>query len=963
MPAITQILRGRQRRQKKYDTTFARRTGLGCAIGISILATLTFITITVYFSFLASSLPSIETIPLLLNPSDGLLLTPTRFYDRSGQHVLVELENPAIEKRSYSSINNSGESIPKNLIQAILLTLDPDFWNHPGFNLPIRNTLPEKTLARSLAQELLLWNEKPGQRRDLREIILASQITHKYGREQVLEWYINSAYFGNVIYGAASASEVYFDKTIDEINLTEAAILAAVAESPTINPFDAPNVVIQRAKDVIADMHSQGLISSDQVDSADEFEPEFQEPIEQEENIAPAFTNLVWEQLSPKIPFPRLERGGFIITTTLNYELQFQSSCTTDIYLSQLSGEEIKIDDCEAERLLPAQNFSNNETSKNLASNSIILDPLNGQILAMVGVTTPGLDPAYLPGHPPGSLLTPFVYLTAFTRGFNPASLMWDIPTLFSEDVNQIANPTGEYQGPIRLRQALANDYLVPTLTTMIQIGAENVWRTMNQFNISIESQSDTGSQIPECPSCQQLFSGNQVTLLEMVQAFGILSNQGTFAGQIINTEDERIHFEPITILRVSDTHGEEWLTVQTPESQPVISAQLAYLLNHILSDEAARWESLGHPNPLEIGRPVAAKLGKTSSGDDIWTIGYTPQLAVGVWIGNLDSVEGDTLDPEVAAALWHAIIKYTTREMPADVWHSPLGINTMVVCDPSGMLPSADCPTVVSDVFLSGHEPTQIDTLYRKYQINRETGRLATVFTPPELIEEQTFMLVPPEANQWAQQVGLLTPPETYDVIYTPNPSPQAQIQSPEIFANLRGNVNIDGSAFGDDFISYRVQVGQGLNPQNWVVISEDITSPIINGTLTSWDTTELNGLYAIQLIVVREGQKVETTTIQVTVDNLPPKVLIAYPEESHVFEFQQGNAITFQIQASDNLSLTAIRYYLDDKLIEQQTQPPFAFPWDQSLGEHTLTINGIDLAGNETTESITFQVIQPRH
>lgn len=961
MPAITQILRARQRRKKKYNATTVRRSGLGCAMAISILSTVTFVAITIYFALLSRDLPAIETLPLLLQPPDGLLLQPTRFYDRDGQHILVELENPAIKERSYVSLGDK-ETLPQELIATTIAILDPNFWNHSGFNIPDRQSAAPKTLAQRLAQDLLLWNEQPGLRRDMRETVLAAQMTHKFGREQVLEWYLNSAYYGNMVYGAASAAEVYFGKTVDEINLTEAAILASVAKSPTINPFDAPDVVIQRAEDIIESLHAQGMISADEQRSANTFEPTFQKPIQSEKNIAPAFTNLVWEQLSPLIPFQRLERGGFVITTTLDYDLQQQSICTTDIYLSQLSGIESSVVDCEAYRLLPAQAFSNNASSENLAANTIILDQLNGQILALVGETTPGLDPAHLPGHAPGSLLTPFVYLTAFTRGFNPASMLWDIPTLFNEEINELANPATEFKGPIRLRQALANDYLVPALTTMIQIGAENVWRTIDQFNVTLSSPENTNSQIPECSSCQLLFSGGEVTLLEMVQAFGILGNQGIFAG-FVNSHGESLELDSKTILRVSDTQGKEWLTDQNPEVQPIISAQLSYLMNHILSDESARWESLGHPNPLEIGRPVAVKLGQTSSGDDVWTIGYTPQLTVGVWLGKTDSFEGENLSPRIAAALWHAITKYASLDQPADVWRAPLGIITMVVCDPSGMLPSADCPTVVSDVFLSGHEPTQVDTLYRKYQINRETGRLATVFTPPELIEEHIFLMVPPEASQWAGQVGLETPPETYDVIYAPNPSPEAQISSPIIFDNLKGEIEIEGSAFGDDFVSYRVQVGQGLNPQNWLAISEDITTPIISGTLTSWDTTSLNGLYAIQLIVVRDEQKVDTTTIQATIDNTPPEVTIAYPEQNQSFEYQPANPITFQIQVSDNVGLNTVEYYLNEKLIEIQTQPPFAFPWEQSLGEHTLTIEVEDLAGNVSTKSINFHVMPHKH
>jgi membrane carboxypeptidase/penicillin-binding protein len=962
MPDITQILRARQRRQEKYDTTSIRRSGLGCAMLISILTSITFVAITILFASLGRDLPSIENIPLLLLPPDGLLLKPTRFYDRDGQHILVELENPHIEERQYIPIDGSEISLPEELIQATVATLDPSFWTHPGIDPFDRQAATRPTITQRLAQDLLLWDEEAGLRRDLRGRILAIQITYQYGRQQVLEWYLNSAYYGNRVYGASSAAEVYFAKNVADLSLAEAAILAAVADSPTINPFDAPDVVSERGSAVMDVMYAQELISKNEVNVAKDETPVFREKPKSDDNIAPAFINLVWEQLASLIPFQRLERGGFEVITTLDFDLQYQAGCTTEIYLSQIEGTASSNDDCSAARLLPAQTLTPHGADQNLVSNTVILDPLNGQILAMVGETTPGLDPAHLPGHAPGSLLTPFVYLTAFTRGFNPASLLWDIPTLFSEEINLISNPGEEFLGPIRLRQALANDYLIPALATMNQIGAENIWRTVDQFNISWSAQNSASTQTLECPDCQYLLSGGEVTLLEMTQAYGILSNQGNFVG-LVNANQDKAVLDSVTILRVSDTHGEEWLANQVPDVQAVTSTQLAYLMNHILSDESARWESLGHPNPLEIGRPVAAKIGQTTSKEDSWTIGYTPQLVVGVWIGKADSLESGEMNPKSAAALWHAIMQYSTRDLPADIWQAPLGINTLTVCDPSGMLPSADCPAVVSEIFLSGHEPTQVDTLYRKYQINRETGRLATVFTPLELIEEQVFMLVPPEASQWAQQVGLETPPETYDVIYTPDPSLQAQITSPQIFSNLKGEVNIEGSAFGEDFVSYRLQVGKGLNPQSWLAISEDITSPIIEGLLTAWDTTQLDGLYAVKLIVVRADQKVETTTIQVTVDNQPPEVAIAYPEANQIFEFQQGVPITFQIQVADNLGLELVEYILDDIVIDTQSQPPFALPWLPTLGEHTLSIRVKDLAGNENTQSLGFYIREPKH
>ena len=195
-----------------------------------------------------------------------------------------------------------------------------------------------------------------------------------------------------------------------------------------------------------------------------------------------------------------------------------------------------------------------------------------------------------------------------------------------------------------------------------------------------------------------------------------------------------------------------------------MITQQLAYLITNILSDEAARWPSLGHPNPLEIGRPVAAKVGGTVDQMDTWTIGYTPQTVVGVWAGNgnSDSLEDGVVPSKVSAALWHAITQFATQDMPPSSWEIPPGINFVDVCDPSGQLPTRHCPIVVSEVFLNGNEPTQFDSLYQSFQINRETELLATVFTPPELIDERVYMLIPPAASGWAATAGISLPPES---------------------------------------------------------------------------------------------------------------------------------------------------------------------------------------------------------
>jgi hypothetical protein len=210
--------------------------------------------------------------------------------------------------------------------------------------------------------------------------------------------------------------------------------------------------------------------------------------------------------------------------------------------------------------------------------------------------------------------------------------------------------------------------------------------------------------------------------------------------------------------------------------------------------------------------------------------------------------------------------MQIASQNLPPDSWPLPADVSVINVCDPSGMLPTANCPNLVSEVFLNGNEPIQADNMYRKYAVNRETGLLATVFTLPQLIEERVYFVVPNDARSWAEGAGLEIPPANYDVIQSPRIDENVNITSPDLFSEVNGDVQIKGTAAGDNFASYRVLVGQGLNPQQWFQVTEGNQS-VTNGLLAEWHTNGLSGLYAVQLQVVRSDQKVDTAIIQVTV------------------------------------------------------------------------------------------------
>jgi membrane peptidoglycan carboxypeptidase len=350
----------------------------------------------------------------------------------------------------------------------------------------------------------------------------------------------------------------------------------------------------------------------------------------------------------------------------------------------------------------------------------------------------------------------------------------------------------------------------------------------------------------------------SELSLLDAVGAYGVFAQQGVYFGQEVNGA-----FAPVTVLRVEGNDGSLWLDWGTPQAKPVLTPGLAYLMNHALSDESARWPSLSQPNVTEIGRPAGLKLGQTEDGLDTWSIGYTPARVVAVWSGA--RAESD-LSPRVPAVLWNALMQMSSQSLPRDGWPLPAEVSTLNVCDPSGMLPTADCPNLVSEVFLNGNEPVQADNMYRKYAVNRETGLLATVFTLPHLVEDRVYFVVPPDARSWAESAGLEIPPAAFDVIQPPQLNPNVNITSPALFAEVNGTVRITGTADGENFTSYRVLVGQGLNPQEWIHVAEG-DQPVTNDGLAEWDTSGLSGLYAVQLQVVRSDQRVETAIIQVTV------------------------------------------------------------------------------------------------
>jgi membrane peptidoglycan carboxypeptidase len=362
-----------------------------------------------------------------------------------------------------------------------------------------------------------------------------------------------------------------------------------------------------------------------------------------------------------------------------------------------------------------------------------------------------------------------------------------------------------------------------------------------------------------------------EVSLLDMTYAYAVLANMGVMMGQSGRSPDRPL--DPVTIVRVENQAGDVLYDYyEQVQPRDILTPQLAYLMNDMLADRSARCAAFGCPNVMELpaNRPAAVKTGTTNDFRDAWTIGYTPQLITGVWVGSSDNramagVTGTT----GAAPIWQAVMAWALQDEPVSLWAQPPGLVETAVCDTSGLLASDICPAV-AELFIQGTQPTVYDTIYQAFAVNRETGRLATVYTPVELVENRIYKVYPEAAADWAEANGVERPPTEYDTIsIAGSGSPNAQIDNLQPLDVISGTVTIRGTARGAGFAYYRLAYFAGLTPANLQSIAENVTEAKTNAPLAVWDTSNLNGLYTILLTVVSEDGRFREVTLPVTIEN----------------------------------------------------------------------------------------------
>jgi len=502
----------------------------------------------------------------------------------------------------------------------------------------------------------------------------------------------------------------------------------------------------------------------------------------------------------------------------------------------------------------------------------------------------------------------------------------------------------------MRLRQALSNSYNVPAVQVMSWVGVDKVIRTAHSMGITSLDKGPNSYGLP------LTLGGGEVSLLDMAYAFSVMDNMGVMIGESIPESESRMGFrslDPVAILRVEDKDGNVLYQYDQPKRREILTPQLAFLMNDILSDRNGRCAAFGCPNALELAenRPAAAKTGTTNEFRDAWTVGYTPQLVTGVWVGNSDNSTMDNVPGSKGAApIWQAFMNWAHQESEIEVWQRPQAITRMTVCETSGLLPTSYCPTV-DEYFIVGTEPTVYDNLYQEFKINRETGRLATVATPPELIESKIYLAYPEKAADWVREQGIELPPSDYDTISTPSDtSGAAAILSPQPFDFVQDLVEITGNAGGDNFRFYRLAFFEGLTPTHLESIVEEVNVTRSNETLAVWDVSQLDGLYTLLLTVVRRDGTFDEVSLPVTIDNVAPTADVVFPIPDQSV-FTDDEWIIVQAKVDDDTSVDRVEFFADQAEVPFaiSTVPPFTEKWSiPGQGCHQFRVIAYDAAGN---------------
>ncbi len=701
-----------------------------------------------FYWLILADLPSLEEL------REREAAPSTLIFDRRGA-LLYEVIDPQGGKHTPIPL----AAIPAACQEATIATEDRNFYHHPGFDLKAiaraawlnlregRIVSGGSTITQQVVRNYLLppaERQDRSLRRKLREAWLAWRLTARASKDEILAIYLNQSYYGHFAYGIEAAAQAYFGKSAAELDLAECAMLAGLLQSPVAyNPLEHPEAAAARQRVVLDLMVKDGYISQADADLA-AAEPlrlaASPFPIE-----APHFVMMVQGLLEQTLGLDRLQQGGLRVYTTLDRDLQRTAETVVRRRLRQLREErttsglprDLRVDTAAL----------------------VALDPQTAEVLALVG-SPDYFDPRIsgavngaLALRQPGSAIKPITYAVAFDPDlaraagravYTPATLVTDVRTVFPTREGEPYIPLNydlDYHGPVLLRQALASSLNIPAVKVLNHIGVEALAAQATRMGLTTLAMSERFG-------LALTLGGGEVRLLDLTAAYGAFANGGR-------------RLDPVIILRVEDAQGNV-LAAWTPRPGPaVLSPQVAFLINDILSDREARMLTFGGNSVLDLSRPAAVKTGTTTDWRDNWTIGYTPDLVAGVWVGNPDgSPMVGVSGVSGAGPIWHDFMELSLRGRPPRAFPRPDGLVEVEICADSGLLPSDLCPRRRTEWFIAGTEPTRVDDMYQQIAIDMRTGQRARRDTPLADVAYHTYWVLPAELQEWAAQRGIPQPP-----------------------------------------------------------------------------------------------------------------------------------------------------------------------------------------------------------
>ena len=877
----------------------------------------------ILYAYVAKDLPSV------VNLDDRKVIQSTQIYDRTGQELLYEISGN--ENRTIIS----KEEIPDILKQAFISIEDQEFYKHWGvrptaiIRAAFQNITGKgvggggSTITQQFVKNALLTSDRSLMRK-VREAILAIQIEQKYSKDEIIAFYLNEIPFGGNIYGVEAASQSFFGKKPNELEAYQAAMMAAIIQRPTFySPYGSNFDKLEaRQQFVLLKMKEQGYITEEVYNQQKEQKLVIK-PFAQ--NIkAPHFVFYVREKLAEKFGEEALEQGGLKVQTTLDWNLQ------------QIAEKVVK-EEVEKTR--------SRYDTQNAALGAI--DPTNGDILAMVGskdyfnTKEDGNVNVLTTQQSPGSSIKPLVYAQAFTKGYNPDSYLFDLPTNFETTPGLPAyepnNFNLQFNGPVSIRRALATSLNVPAVKALYLAGIKDTLDLGNKLGIT-DYKKDRKSGLA------MALGGAELKLIEHFGSYSAFANDGKF--------------NKITpLMKVTKTSGEVIYSWERDEKQ-VLDKNVARQITDILSDNNARSPVFGFTNNLNIpGVDAAAKTGTSQEFRDALTVGYTTNLVAGVWVGKNDNkpMRNGADGSVVASPIWNRFMKEAIA---------------------SGRKPEK----YTNPQIKRGNKP-MVNTggfeYNKKLKINKATGKVSTDKTPPELIEEREVKTVhselyyvklddilgdwpkkPQEDPQfdnwerpvlaWARSKGYITNlPDDEDNVYTDENKPIIKINSPTKGSLISGNsVPLDIS----------VTASQGLKQVD-IYLDETVVLSSTSGTISQSIIAPSGGnkVLTVRAFDIYLNKSESSTNITIKLDSVSPVV------ESFSVLGDKISGFNLSANITDLQGVAQVEFYDDTQgqliILKNPTTAPktYSYLYRPPSGVNTFSfyIKTTDTSGNVTTSN----------